>query len=196
MGGCLEKMRFRGDGAGRFTRKVGVMKRGWFTLVAAGALSLSASWAEEIKVSDYVFETGDKWVNVSSGKPMRAAELKFDAAGDEDPVAVFYFFGEGQGGGVEDNVARWKGQFQGGPQGEERLNLDGGGMLLFLSGTYLESMGGAFAGPKVPKENYRMLAAILPSEQGSVYIKLTAPAAVADQVRDPFVALVKSARKS
>lgn len=171
------------------------MKTVLFCLAWSGVLSLALSRAEEIKISGYVFDPGEQWADVSSGKPMRAAELKFDADGDEDPVAVFYHFGAGQGGGVEENVARWKGQFEGGPKQVERVDLEGGRVLLFLSGTYLETMGGPFAGPKVPKENYRMLAAILPSDQGDVYIKLTAPAAVADQAREPFVALVKGARK-
>lgn len=164
-------------------------------LATVAALGLTWSPAEEIKAGGYSFETGGKWTDVTSGKPMRVAELKFDAAGDDDPVAVFFHFGAGQGGDVNANVARWKGQFEGGPKQEERQDLEGGRILLFLSGTYLESMGGPFAGPKTPKENYRMLAAILPGGDGAVFIKLTASAAVADQARDAFIALVKGAKK-
>lgn len=171
------------------------MKRISCLLAFVAALGLTQSNAQEIKAGGYAFETAGKWTDVSSGKPMRAAELKFDASGDDDPVAVFFYFGAGQGGDVDANVARWKGQFEGGPKNEERQDLEDGKILLILSGTYLESMGGPFAGPKTPKENYRMLAAIVPGEDGAVFIKLTAPAAVANQAQDAFIALVKSAKK-
>jgi len=169
-----------------------MMKPSHLFLTAFGIASLGLAHADPIQVSEFVFEPGEQWEDVTSGRPMRAAELKFDAEGDEDPVAVFYHFGAGQGGGIDANVRRWKGQFEGGPEEVEQEELENGGLLLFLKGTYLESMGGPFAEPKVPKENYRMLAAILPSDQGSVYVKLTAPAEVADEARDAFVALVKS----
>ena len=110
------------------------------------ALTLSAAQADIIKVSSFGFDTADKWEDVSSGSPMRKAELKYDAKGDNDPVAVFYHFGAGQGGGLEANINRWKGQFEGGPTKEEKVELDGGAILLVLSGTYKESSGGPFSG--------------------------------------------------
>ncbi|MEO0447504.1 MAG: hypothetical protein AAF191_15635 [Verrucomicrobiota bacterium] len=172
------------------------MKYGIFVAMIAWLLAAPvASLGEEVRVSDYTFETGDAWENVTSGRPMRAAELKFDAEGDDDPVAVFFYFGPGQGGGLEANVDRWKGQFDGGPSAEEREDLEGGGVYLVLTGTYMESMGGPFAGPKTPKPEYKMLAAVLPSEQGAVYIKMTAPAVVADEARAAFEDLVKKAEK-
>ncbi len=154
---------------------------------------LSLAEAGEVKISEFTFEVQEPWSDVSSGKPMRAAELQFDAEGEEDPVAVFYFFGAGQGGGIEANVARWKGQFQGELTSEKSEELPGGGIMLVLEGTYLESMGGPFAGPKTPKPDHAMLAAILPSEKGNVYVKLTAPKAVAAQAKEPLKKLVLSA---
>ncbi len=121
---------------------------------------------------------------------MRKAELKFDAEGDFDPIAVFFEFGKS---GVEANITRWKGQFQGGPAEEEREKLGDGNVLVVLSGTYLESSGGPFSGNKTPRPNYKMLAAILEGEATSVFVKLTAPGRVADEVRESFTALIKSA---
>ena len=52
------------------------------------------------------------WSNQGS-RPMRAATYTVPAtSGDHDPgECAVYFFGAGQGGGVEANIARWKGQF-------------------------------------------------------------------------------------
>jgi len=167
------------------------------SLFASGSCLVSfalAAFAGDVKVSEFVFDAPEPWADVTSGRPMRAAELKYDVEGEEDPVAIFFFFGPGQGGGVQDNIDRWKGMFEGGPKAEEQIELDKGVILLVLTGTYLESSGGPFApGPKTPKADHRMLAAILPSEQGSVYVRMTAPAAVVDTVRPAFEALIKSA---
>jgi gluconolactonase len=153
-----------------------------------------AAVAGDIKVSEFVFQAPEPWTDVTSGRQMRAAELKYDLDGDEDPVAIFFFFGPGQGGGVQDNIDRWKGMFEGGPKAEEKIEMDKGVIVLVLTGTYLESSGGPFApGPKTPKPDHKMLAAILPSEQGAVFVRMTAPATVADTVRPAFEALIKSA---
>src|SRR5215472_3769813 len=52
------------------------------------------------------------WKNEGS-RPMRAATYSVPAAaGDQDPAeCVVYFFGAGQGGSIEANIERWKGQF-------------------------------------------------------------------------------------
>ena len=46
-------------------------------------------------------------------RPMRAATYKIPAAsGQEAGECGVFFFGRGQGGSVEDNLTRWKGQFE------------------------------------------------------------------------------------
>lgn len=167
--------------------------------------------AEDIKVGALVFNVSDEWESLQTTSPMRAAELKYDVEGENDPVAVFFYFGPGGAGGAPANIQRWKDQFEGGPTSEEVIDLSDGSsvelskltadelnskpLLLVLSGTFLDSMGGGpFSGaPKTPKEGYRMLAAILPNSQGSVFVKLTAPEVAADAVRGAFTDLVKTA---
>ena len=122
---------------------------------------------------------------------MRSAELLFDAEGDDDPSAAFFVFG----GTLEQNIARWKGQFAAPPE-EEREKLEGGGVIVILSGVYLDGPPMAPATSKKPKENYRMLGAILPTDDGRlVFVKMTAPAAVADEAREPFAEMIKSGLK-
>jgi len=171
---------------------------------------IATAQAEDIKVGALVFNVSDDWESLASTSSMRAAELKFDVEGDDDPVAVFFYFGPGGAGGAQANIQRWRGQFEGGPTAEEVIDLTDESaveidkltpeelntkpLMLVLSGTFLDSMagGGPFAGPKTAKEDYRMLAAIVPNAQGSVFVKLTGPEAAADEVRSAFIDLVKS----
>lgn len=104
------------------------------------------------------------------------------------------------GGSPQANLARWIGQFQGaGPEaaGTERVTVDSlPTTLLDISGTYLESAGGPF-GPKTPRDDYRMLAAIVETgDSVSYFFKLIGPAATVDPAADAFRAMIDSLRKT
>ncbi|MEM7014962.1 MAG: hypothetical protein AAF585_26175 [Verrucomicrobiota bacterium] len=161
-----------------------------FSLVFSIALllGLTAAQAEPFTVGGFVFKPGEKWTAQAPSSTMRKAELKFDAEGDDDPVAVFFEFGKS---GVQANIDRWKGQFQGGPTEENITKLADNATIVELAGTYLD--GPPFGGQKTPKQGYKMLGAILEGEQTAVFIKLTAPAAAADEANESFKALVKAA---
>lgn len=95
----------------------------------------------------------------------RAGTLAAKVEGVEKPVeAVFYHFpGPGGGGGVEANVQRWLGQFQGTPE-SKREEIDAGGKKITLvtaTGTYND---GPPMGAKTPKADYTLVAAIVPTE--------------------------------
>jgi len=87
-------------------------------------------------------------------------------------------------GGLEANIARWVGQFrsgEGNPLGKDAKRVEKkkiGGLevhLVDLAGDYQDKPGGPF-GPSVNRPNYRMLAAIVPTEgRGTWFIKLYGP---------------------
>jgi len=155
-------------------------------------LALSTNlFADDLKIGEFTFDAKEPWIAQQPTSQMRAAELKFDAEGEIDPVAIFFTFGPGQGGEAQANIDRWKGMFQGGPSAEEKHELERGAILVVLTGTFLD--GPPFGGQKTPRPDYCMLAAFLPSEQGAVYVRLTGPIAAADQARAAFEALIKSA---
>jgi hypothetical protein len=160
---------------------------------AALALLVFAApvFADDLKIGEFTFDAKQPWIAQQPSSAMRAAELKFDAAGDVDPVAIFFTFGPGQGGDAQGNIDRWKGMFQGGPAAEEKIELAKGAILVVLTGTYLD--GPPFGGTKTPRPDYRMLAAFLPSEQGAVYVRFTGPQAAVDEARGAFEDLIKSA---
>lgn len=149
---------------------------------------------------------GLKWTDPSAWKsqgerPMRAATYAVPAApGDkEDGECAVFYFGPGQGGGVQANIDRWIGQFQlpdGQPAGsaaktaKETLN----GLpvtTIDLSGTYLASAG-PMASSKTPKPGYRLLGAIVEGPQGAVFFKFTGPAKTVAAAQTTFRALLKS----
>jgi hypothetical protein len=136
-------------------------------------------------------------------KPMRAATYKVPAAkGDteEGEVAVF-FFGSGQGGGVDANVDRWINQFE---QPDGKASKDAAktkkdtvnGLpvtTVELNGTYTASMGPM--GPKSNRPGYKLYGAIVEGPQGAVFFKLTGPQKTVDTAKGDFQKLIKSMKK-
>jgi hypothetical protein len=135
---------------------------------------------------------------------MRAATYRVPAtAGDtEDGECAVFFFGPGQGGGVEANIERWIGQFEqpdGKPSGErakrQKETINGLAVTTIdLTGTYAGGgpmMGGA--GQK--KTGYRLLGAIVDGPQGAVFFKFTGPTATVAAARGEFEGLLKSLGK-
>ena len=94
-------------------------------------------------------------------------------------------------GSVEDNIARWKGQFGKKLDKANEETIDAGGVKIVLvdfTGTFDDSRG--MMGPTVTRPDYRMLGAIfqLPNEDGLHFIKCYGPkktiTARADEVKE------------
>lgn len=114
--------------------------------------------------------------------------------GKKDGLTVkFYHFGVGQGGGVEANVRRWRGQFEGEAKAETQEKKFGDQVvtMVTISGTYLD--GPPFGGAKVAKPGSVMLGAILPHPSGDVFLKMTGAKDEMEKVTADFEALVASA---
>jgi hypothetical protein len=116
-------------------------------------------------------------------RPMRAATYSIaPAAGDTAGAeCVVNFFGPGQGGGVDANIERWKGQVQG-PDGKpatakiDKRTVRGVPITIIdSSGSYTGMGGPMMASPKVVP-GYRLLGAIVEGPGGNVFFKLTGPA--------------------
>ena len=149
------------------------------------------------------FDVPSAWV--SDPKPMRSANYTIPAAPGDDragELAVFYF-GPGQGGGVDANLRRWLGQFVDasgrplGPGDGARSEEEVGGLrvtLLDVSGTYLFKPF-PMARQATPMPGYRMLAAIVQGPDAPVFFKLTAPAGTAAAAEKGFRAVIASLRR-
>lgn len=140
----------------------------------------------------------------SQPKRMRVANYVVPAQGgdSEDGECAVYYFGPGQGGGVDANVKRWIGQFQapgGGPADKlaktEKKAINGINVTTVeVTGTYLFKP--APMAPQVtPKPGYRMLAAIAEGSDAPVFFKLTAPKKTADASEADFRGMLESLKK-
>jgi hypothetical protein len=104
------------------------------------------------------------------------------------------------GGGVEANIARWAEQFKtsdGKPFADDDKKLAEKQIgpltvqLVDLAGTFQDQPRGPF-GPKVERPDYRMLAAIVPTEKDGVwFIKFYGPSQVIEAETDRFAAMIE-----
>jgi len=130
---------------------------------------------------------------------MRAATYSITPVAGDQGVAecIVNYFGPGQGGGVEANVERWKGQVLGAdgkpaPAKTSKRVVRGVPITVVdASGTYT-GMGGPMMGGAKPVQGYRLLGAIVEGPGGSVFFKLTGPAKTIAAQEKNFEALLSS----
>lgn len=170
------------------------------SFLAAALLLTSVSFlsAEEtIEVSEFTFRYDKPWLRQQTSSPMRAGQFlyEFEDKNQAGVELVLFFFGPTGGGGVQANIDRWMTQFVGSPESKIEEKEFKGRKVIFvtLKGTYQDTMGAArFSGPQEPKENYTMLAAILTSEKGDVFLKFVGPNASIDAAKADFFKFVTS----
>lgn len=141
---------------------------------------------------DLSFKTPDGWTSEPPTSNMRVAQYRLPGeAGDAS--LVIYYFGQGQGGKVEDNFDRWIGQMQQTRDKAKTENLTVNGMavtLLDVNGTYSGDMMG---GAQTSQPNARMRAGVIETPKGNYFIKLTGPEKTVTRWDDAFMAFIKSA---
>ena len=149
------------------------------TLAAVLLLGTSVAWAETAAGVSWTAPAG--WTK-GPDRPMLAATYSVPpAAGDANAgECAVNFFGAGQGGSVQDNVDRWKSQFQGGdgkPAMAKVASRTVRGLKVTTvdtSGAY-SGMGGPMATSPTSVPNYRLLGAIVEAPGGTVFFKFTGP---------------------
>jgi hypothetical protein len=120
---------------------------------------------------------------VEAPRPMRAATYSIAPAAGDRGVAecVVNYFGPGQGGGVDANIERWKGQVEG-PDGQpapakiDKRTVRGVPIVVIDSSGAYTGMGGPFAASAKPVPGYRLLGAIVEGPGGMLFFKFTGPA--------------------
>jgi hypothetical protein len=183
------------------------MNRLWSVVLVVACLGVArAQTPEQQPSATHPSAGGVTWTmpagwEAQEARPRRVGTWRIaPAKGDAEPadLAIFYF-GPGQGGGVEDNVKRWMGQFQksdGKPLQDKDLRTRketlGGLPVTFVDtkGTYLG--GGPMMGPSIPKPGWRLLGAIVEGPQGPVFFKLTGPERTVASADKPFRKMLES----
>jgi hypothetical protein len=166
--------------------------RSFFLVLMTGILLLAES------ASGVKWKAPAPWKSLGD-RPMRAATYSVPAAaGDKEAgeVAVFYF-GPGQGGGVQANIDRWEGQFPqktGAPKTSKSTVAGMAVTSIDVSGTYAASAG-PMSPEKVNKPGFRMLGAIVEAPQGAVFFKFTGPAKTVAASEVAFQGMIKAITK-
>jgi hypothetical protein len=165
----------------------------FFLLVLMSGLLLLAESASGVK-----WKAPAAWKNQGE-RPMRVATYTVPAAaGDKDPgeLAIFYF-GPGQGGGVQANIDRWEGQFTQKTAAPKTSKSTVAGFPVTsvdVVGTYALSAG-PMSPEKVNKPGYRMLGSIVEAPKGAVFFKFTGPAKTVAANEAAFQGMIKAITK-
>ena len=164
---------------------------------AALAFPCAARAQKTVTLLDYSATVPAGWVTVPPTSSMRLAQ--FTIASRDTSVAaevVVYFFGKGQGGNVEDNLARWKAQFSspdGSPVYENVVHDNNGAFPVTVAeyrGTYARGIGAGDAANAKPKQT--LLAVIAETPRGTLFFQLFGGNEFATRQRDALIAFVKS----
>ena len=133
----------------------------------------------------------EKWKTVPKGQML---EHEFNVLGEDGAVARITIMQAS--GGVQPNIDRWIGQFEGVKKEDtkiEKKDVDQTKVhMVEIAGTYKESSRPMAPGAATKKqENYKMLAAILELKDGSlIFIKATGPKHIVTGMREGFVKML------
>lgn len=157
-------------------------------LLMFGASSLMAQIS--IKAGAFEFKPAAPWVVQEPGSHMVKGALTHNAKG---PLVKIYHFGEGQGGGVEANIKRWKKQFEGEVKvtSEEKTYGKQKVAIVVMDGTFLE--GSIMQRNKTPRAGWSLLGAVIPHPAGDVFFKAAGPTADIMKAKKDFETLIASA---
>jgi hypothetical protein len=181
------------------------MRRSLCTLLALGVLTGMSVGAEDKKdgkgtvvgLDGLSSRTPADWKEETATSKMRAHQFRIPRAKDdkEDAELVIFYFGPGGGGGVEENIKRWKGFFTP-PDGKSIDDVSkvdkfkvGAVPVAYLDvhGTYLmktRPFDPSDKGEKRP--NYRMLGVVFESPKGPYFMRLVGPAKTVEQHKKGF----------
>ena len=162
---------------------------GLFCLVATAVAAVEGTGGVKV-------DTGG-FLEAAAPRQMRCDATTLAAPGSEPGECGVFYFGQGQGGGVEDNFDRWIKQFEGAAPAKKADKTVHGLRVhtIDLSGTYLAS-GGPMMQSQGKKPGYRLLGAIVEAPQGLVFFKCIGPSATIGKAQADFDALLGSLAKA
>ncbi len=164
-------------------------------LVSTGGAEDKAASTFEIANGKFVLVAPSSWEAVPPKSNMIANEFKAPKDMKEDAARITVMPASG---GVDANVDRWVGQFDGAKKSDAKIEKnDVAGTTIHtvdISGTYKDSMGGGpFApGPVKKRENYRMIGAIIETkDSGTTFVKMTGAQSTLEPLVEDFKKMLK-----
>src|SRR5262249_40895999 len=165
--------------------------------IAMAALAhRGAAQAPTVTLLGYTTTVPVGWTARTPSSSMRLAEYTIPAPdGSVGAEVIVYFFGKGQGGEVEPNLARWRAQFStaDGSKGPETITRDSSGAfpitIAEYTGTYARGIGAGDASQAKPGQT--LVAAIVETPRGTMFVQLFGASARVAAERAPLVKFVK-----
>jgi len=140
------------------------------------------------------------WVEQTPSSQMRRAQYSLPGAGGaEAGECVVFYFGAGQGGDVQGNIARWASQFStpdGGTPSPRTTEKTAGNVKMTrvdITGTYHPSAMTMGGGPApAPQPGYAMFGLIIPGPDANWFVRCTGPEKTMQQHSAAFDSLIAS----
>ena len=167
---------------------------------AAEATPEAAAKSVDLAAGGLTFKAAAPWQ--AKKEPRRMSSGGFTIPGKDKAAGVeadfYHFGGEGGGGDTDANIKRWQGQFQPGDDGnlpepkKEEVTL-GDKKVLFVTfkGTFLS--GSVMDAKRTPLPGYTMTGIIIPTDDGSIFVKINGPDAAMAAAQADIKKLVSSA---
>jgi hypothetical protein len=163
----------------------------------AAPLASAPLLAQSATFLGYTTSVPAGWSSATPSSSMRLAEYRVAGAAGAMPVeVVVYFFGPGQGGDPQANIDRWQSQFSN-PDGspvQAKITLDKRGPFPItfseFRGTYARGVG-AGSSADAARPNHLLLAAIVETPKGMLFVQCYGPIAAAEGQRAAFEGFVK-----
>jgi hypothetical protein len=167
-------------------------------VVGAGLLVASVAHAQgrDLSLLDYHTSVPAEWTARAPSSSSRLAEFVLPETTAGTAEVVVYFFGSRQGANVDANLGRWKSQFSNPDSSPvyERVTRDSSGAfpLTFAEyrGNYRRGIGAGSADSV--RAGQELIAAIVETPHGVMFIQLFGTIARVAAERDTFVAFVKN----
>ncbi len=156
---------------------------------------------DDPKTANFVGLTAPKpvtWIEHPLTGSMRAANYTVPGRdGNEAAHIVVFYFGPTQGGTIEDNISRWRTQFQVTDSGDlpepkiDRFDVDSMAVTLIeLVGEWQEMGTVSFTPDQV------LLMAIVEAPVGRVFIRFAGQTATVEANREDFMAMIRGLRRA
>jgi hypothetical protein len=137
------------------------------------------------------------WVEEKPSSSMRLAQYRIPGSeNNSNANLILFYFGQGQGGSAKANIARWQSQFSK-PEGGsvepmiETMNVNGIPVTVVeLGGDYARGVGMGPVGTAAPDQI--LLASIIESARGNIYIQLHGPAATVALHREAYMQFIRT----
>lgn len=164
-------------------------------VVAAMAFPSLARGQATLSLLDYHTTVPAGWTTRAPSSTMRLAEYVLPTSATGGAEVVVYFFGQGQGGNVDANLARWKGQFStpdGSPVPEAITRETSGPFPITFAeyrGNYRRGIGAGSADSV--RSGQTLIAGIAETPRGTLFVQLFGNSARVADEKPAFLRFVR-----